>query len=77
MTRLTIATATSMMFMGSRSWLAAIVHTDGGFSLVIWFGPLRARRAADSADVRPFNASEETAATTCAASCAKGGGPAG
>ena len=32
-------TATSMMFIGSRSCASATAHTDGGFSAVISFGP--------------------------------------
>ena len=39
MTRLTIATATSMRFIGSRSWPRAMDTTDGGFSPLMLFGP--------------------------------------
>ena len=38
-TKLTATTAISMMFIGSRSCCAATAHIDGGFSLVISFGP--------------------------------------
>ena len=37
--KLTTETATSMMFIGLRNWPSATAHTDGGFSLVISFGP--------------------------------------
>ena len=37
--RLTTTTATSMMFIGSRSCAAAIAHADGGFSAAISLGP--------------------------------------
>ena len=37
--KLTTTTATSMMFIGLRNWPSATAHTDGGFSLVISFGP--------------------------------------
>ena len=39
MAKLTAATATSMMFIGSRSCSQRDCHTDGGFSPVISFGP--------------------------------------
>ena len=44
------------------------IHTDGGFSLVIWLGPCCARRLAASAAVRPADRSDPMAATTAAAS---------
>ena len=66
--RLTTATATSMMFIGSRSCPSATAHIDGGFSLVIWFGPCCDNRAAASVTVRPTVSSEPMAATTAAAS---------
>ena len=37
--KLTTVTATSMMFIGSRSCCSATAHTDGGFSAAISFGP--------------------------------------
>ena len=39
MSRLTTTTATSMMFIGSRSREAAIAQPEGGFSAAISFGP--------------------------------------
>ena len=39
MIRLTTVTATSMMFIGSRSCCSATDHIEGGFSAVISFGP--------------------------------------
>ena len=68
MARLTTATATSMMFIGSRSCCSATDHSDGGFSLVIWFGPCCDSRVAASDAVRPTRSSEPSAATTAAAS---------
>ena len=38
-TKLTTVTATSMMFIGSRSCCSATAHTDGGGSPVISFAP--------------------------------------
>jgi hypothetical protein len=46
---LTKVTATSMMFIGSRSWSSATAHTEGGFSLTIWFVPYVDSRLATSA----------------------------
>ena len=37
--RLTTTTATSMMFIGSRSWSRAILQADGGFSAAISLAP--------------------------------------
>ena len=37
--KLTTVTATSMMFIGSRSCCSAMAHTDGGRSRSIAFGP--------------------------------------
>src|SRR5262245_17305957 len=74
--KLTTVTATSMMFMGSRSWASTISRTDGGFSPAISLGPSRASRASASARVRPAVASEPRAATTSAASRAYSGMPA-
>src|SRR6478752_449355 len=45
-TKLTAVTATSIMFIGSRSWVSATTRTDGRFSPVILFRPYRARREA-------------------------------
>ena len=70
MAKLTTVTATSMMFIGSRTCCSATCHIDGGFSAVIWFGPKRVRRAAASAAVRPRSASDPAAATTALASSA-------
>ena len=39
--KLTATTATSMMFIGSRSCVSATAQTDGGFSLLISFAPYR------------------------------------
>ena len=72
-TKLTATTAISMMFIGSRSCCAATAHTDGGFSLLISFGPYFDSRAAASAPVRPESASDPSPATTSAASRAYGG----
>ena len=71
-TTLTAATATSMMFIGSRSWASATAHSDGGGSPVISFAPNRASRASASAAVRPASASDPADATTSAAACANG-----
>ena len=70
MTKLTAVTATSMMFIGSRSCSIATCQTDGGFSPVISFGPWRDRRAPASVWVSPWVASVSRAATTAASSCA-------
>ena len=56
------------MFIGSRSRWSATVHIDGGFSLVIWFGPYCDRRAVASATVSPDAWSDPNIATTAAAS---------
>jgi hypothetical protein len=53
MSRLATATATSMMFIGSRSCPSAITQTEGGFSLVSVFGPTSRRRWAATRWVRP------------------------
>ena len=65
--RLTTTTATSMMFIGSRSCEPAIAHTDGGFSAAISLGPYAESRLAASAPVSPDTASEPAAATTSSA----------
>ena len=39
MRMLTTVTATSMMFIGSRSWSSATAQIEGGFSLTISFVP--------------------------------------
>ena len=39
MTRLTAATATSMMFIGFLSWVMATAQSEGGASPVISFAP--------------------------------------
>ena len=70
MSRLTTTTATSMMFIGSRSREAAIAQPEGGFSAAISFGPYVARRLAASASVSPEAASDPAAATTSAAGSA-------
>ena len=67
-TTLTMVTAISMMFIGSRSWARATSQTEGGGSPVIWFGPNRASRSAASAPVRPASASDRADATTSSAS---------
>ena len=64
-----------MMFIGLRNWPSATAHTDGGFSLVISFGPnsletLRRRPPALSPEV----VSVPSDAATSAASRANGGG---
>ena len=64
MTKLTAVTATSMMFIGSRSCSSATAHTDGGCSRSIALGPWLASRAAASAALRPDAASDESPATT-------------
>jgi hypothetical protein len=71
--KLTAVTATSIMFIGSRSCCSATAHADGGFSAVIRFGPSLARRAAASAAVRPGVASDPSSATTSDASRAYAG----
>ena len=68
MATLTMVTAISMMFIGSRSWATATSHTEGGGSPAIWLGPSRASRSAASAPVRPESASERADATTSSAS---------
>ena len=70
MTKLTAVTATSMRFIGSRSCASAIVHTDGGFSPLIWLGPYWASRDVASAWVRPSSASLPKAERTADSSCA-------
>ena len=47
--KLTTTTATNMMFIGLRNWPNATAQTDGGFSLVISFGPNCSSRSAASA----------------------------
>ena len=71
--KLTTTTATSMMFIGLRNWPNAIAHTDGGFSLVISFGPNRSSRSAASAALSPEAGSVPSDAATSAASRANGG----
>ena len=66
--RLTTTTATSMMFIGSRSCCRATAHSDGGFSAAIWFGPYRDNRDAASDRLKPRSASVSMAATTRSAS---------
>ena len=66
--KLTAATATSMMFIGSRSCCSAMARTDGGFSPVIWFGPCSDSRSAASACESPRSPSLFSSATTAAAS---------
>ena len=68
MSRLTATTATSMMFIGSRSCCRATAHSDGGFSAAIWFGPYRDSRDAASDRLKPRSASVSIAATTRSAS---------
>ncbi len=68
MRKLTTTTATSMRFIGSRSWLPAIAHTEGGFAPAIWFAPYFESRFAASAAVRPAEGSDPTDATTPEAS---------
>jgi hypothetical protein len=70
MTKLTAMTATSIRFIGSRSWASAIADTDGGFSPLIWLGPYCASRDVASAWVRPFSASLPKAERTADSSCA-------
>ena len=71
--KLTTTTATNMMFIGLRNWPNAMVHTDGGASLVISFGPNRSSRCAASAALRPDAGSVPSDAATSAASRANGG----
>ena len=72
MAKLTTVTAMSMMFIGSRSWVSAILITDGGFSPVILFGPYRDNRDDASEVVRPVDRSDPSPAATSAASTANG-----
>ena len=71
--KLTTTTATNMMFIGLRNWPNAMAHTDGGFSLVISFGPNCASRCAASAALSPDAGSVPSDAATSAASRANGG----
>ena len=48
MTALAAATATSMMFIGSRSWASPTTQIDGGFSLLSLLGPVSCSRRAAS-----------------------------
>ena len=73
--RLTTTTATSMMFIGSRSWSRAILQADGGFSAAISLAPNLVSRSAASPAVRPAATSEPAAATTSSAASAHGGVP--
>ena len=73
MIRLTIATATSMRFIGSRSWPSAMDTTDGGFSPLMLFGPNFASRDVASAEVSPTSADDWSPAMTSSAGCANGG----
>jgi hypothetical protein len=68
MRRLTITTATSMMFIGSRSCCSAIINADGGFSATMRFGPYFRIRAVASPAARPVPTSLDIAATTASAS---------
>ena len=61
---LTTTTATSMMFIGSRSCRSATAHTDGGFSAAIWFGPYRVSRDAASESAKPALGVAAIAVTT-------------
>jgi hypothetical protein len=67
MMMLTATTATSMMFIGSRSCCSATAQVDGGFSPVMRFGPYRFSRSAASPRPRPRSASVPNAATTASA----------
>ncbi len=62
--KLTTTTATSMMFIGLRNWPSATAQTDGGFSLVISFGPNCSSRFATSAALKPAVASTPSDAAT-------------
>ena len=73
MSRLTTVTATSMMFIGSRSCARAIATAEGGFSAVIWFGPWVARRSAASCAESPDVTSVCRSWTTSAAGRRYGG----
>ena len=65
--KLTIVTATSMMFIGSRSCARAIAHTDGGFSAAIRFGPDCASRSDADAELSPSSGATPCAAATSSA----------
>ncbi len=71
--KLTIETATSMMFIGLRNCPSAIAQSDGGFSLVIAFGPTCDRRSTASPALSPTVGSVPSPAATSAASSANGG----
>src|SRR5262245_51453170 len=71
--KLTTVTATSMMFIGSRSCPSATAQTDGGFSLVISFGPYCDSRLAASAALNPDVASVPNDPATSETSRAYGG----
>ena len=75
MRRLTTTTATSMRFIGSRSWTAASANADGGFSAVIALGPCDASRDDASVALSPATASEPACARTSSALRAYGGTP--
>ena len=62
------------MFIGLRNCPSAMAHSDGGFSLVIAFGPYWARRLAASPALSPAAASVPSSRATSAASTANGGG---
>ena len=73
MSRLTTVTATSMMFIGSRSCARAIATAEGGFSAVIWFGPWVVRRSAAPCAESPDVTSVSRSWTTSAVGCRYGG----
>ena len=68
--RLTTTTATSMMFIGSRSCWAATTQIDAGCSAAISFGPYDASRDAACEPVNPDTTSDPAAATTSSAASA-------
>ena len=67
MTKLTTVTATSMRFIGSRSWISATANIDGAGSPAIWFGPCCESRCAASDAVSPRSGSVRRPAATSAA----------
>ena len=65
MIRLAIATTTSMMFIGSRSWPRATSHTDALDSSFSWLGPYVPSRAEASSGVSPRSRSVPRSSATC------------
>ena len=69
----TTATATSISVMGSRNWLTAMTHAEGGFSLDNALGPQEASCWAAWAAVKPCSGSVPKCAATEDPDCAHHG----